>query len=290
MGARRVLLFRAAETDMGLAVDHHRAVGGFRLCHGAVDILGVVAVAMQHGPAGGAEPLPLVGDVGHADLAVDGNVVVVPQHDQLRQPLHPGKADRLMADAFHQAAVTGDDPGVVIDHLLAKARAQAFLGDGEADGIGDALTQRAGRRLDPLGVAIFRVAGGLGAPLAEIADLFQRHVLVAGEVKQRVKQHRPVTGGQDEAVAVGPVRRGGVEFQVLGEEDGRDIGHPHRHAGVAGIGGLDGVHGKRADRGGLRPVFGMLVTQRRNVHRGSFLRCLGWRGDSSNRGKIKRTG
>ena len=40
--------------------------------------------------------------------AVDGDVVVVPQHDELRQFQMPGKIDRLVADAFLQAAVAGD--------------------------------------------------------------------------------------------------------------------------------------------------------------------------------------
>ncbi len=46
--------------------------------------------------------------------------------------------------------------GVVIDELLAVARAQDFFGHGKADGIGDALTQRAGGGFDALGVASIR--------------------------------------------------------------------------------------------------------------------------------------
>jgi hypothetical protein len=34
--------------------------------------------------------------------------VVVPEHDQLVQLQMPGERDRLLADAFHQAAVAGE--------------------------------------------------------------------------------------------------------------------------------------------------------------------------------------
>src|SRR5690606_25866939 len=53
MGAGGVLLLRAAEADMGLAVDEYRAVGGLRRGQRAVDVVGVVAVAGQHRPARG---------------------------------------------------------------------------------------------------------------------------------------------------------------------------------------------------------------------------------------------
>ena len=130
------------------------------------------------------------------------------------------------------------------------------LGERHADGIGEALAERAGGRLDAGGMAVFGVAGGLRAELAEILDLVDRHVLVAGEIEQRIEQHRAVAGRQDEAVAVGPVRVLRIEFQEAREQHGGDVGGAHRQAGMAGIGLLDGIHGKEADRIG-HPV--MLV-------------------------------
>jgi hypothetical protein len=78
------------------------------------------------------------------------------------------------------------------------------LGDGEADRIGDALAERAGGRLDAGGEVVFGVAGGLGAELAELLDLVDRHVLVAEEIERGIEQHRAVAGRQDEAVAIRP--------------------------------------------------------------------------------------
>ena len=74
-----------------------------------------------------------------------------------------------------------------------------------------------------------------------------RHLGVAGEIKQRVEQHRAVPGGEHEAVAVGPVGVGGIELQEAGEQHGGHVGHAHGHAGMAGIGLLHRVHGQRAD-------------------------------------------
>ena len=71
----------------------------------------------------------------------------------------PARRDRLVADAFHQVAVAGDDIGLVIDQLVAEAGIEDALGQRHADGIGDALAQRAGGGLDAGQVAIFGMAG-----------------------------------------------------------------------------------------------------------------------------------
>ncbi len=84
-----------------------------------------------------------------------------------------------------------------------------------ADRVGEALSQRAGRRLDAGRVPVLGVAGGLGAELAEALDLADVHARIAGEIEQRVEQHRAVPGRQHEAVAVGPLGIGGIEAQEL---------------------------------------------------------------------------
>jgi hypothetical protein len=85
------------------------------------------------------------------------------------------------------------------------------------------------------------------AELAEVLDLLHGHVRVAGEMKEGVEQHRAVAGGEHEAVAVGPARRGGVELQEPGEKHGGHVGHAHGHAGMAALRLLHRVHGERAD-------------------------------------------
>jgi len=205
-------------------------------------------------PTCGLEPGVLVGDAGDIDGAVDGDVVVVKEHAKVRQLLHASKANRLMADAFHQAAVASDDVGHVIDDALAVAGALNLFSNRETYGVGDALTKRASRRLNPRRVAVFWVPIGDGTPLAEVFDLLQRHLRIASEIEQGIKQHRAVARRQNETVAVGPVRGLGVKAQVLFKKHRRHIRHADWHACVARVRGSDGIKRERADRGGFVPV------------------------------------
>ncbi|MNV66264.1 hypothetical protein D3C71_1590090 [compost metagenome] len=174
----------------------------------------------------------LVGRVGDRDRAVDRDVVVVPEDDQLVELEVAGKRDGFLADAFHEAAVTGEHIGVVLHQVLAELVAQLTFGDCHADGVGDALAERTGGRLDAGGVAVFRVAGGAGAELAEILDLLDGDVFVARQIEQRIKQHRAMAGRQHEPVAVRPGGILGVEAEEAREEDCRYVSRTHGQAGV----------------------------------------------------------
>ena len=52
---------------------------------------------------------------------------------------------------------------------------------------------------------------------------------------------------QDEPIAIPPTGIGWVVLQVVVPNDFGDIGHPHRHAGMAGIRLLYGIHGQGAN-------------------------------------------
>jgi hypothetical protein len=65
----------------------------------------------------------LVGRIGQRDRPSMEMPLLSQKHDQLVELEMAGKRDRLLADAFHQAAVAGDDIGVVIDQVGAEARA-----------------------------------------------------------------------------------------------------------------------------------------------------------------------
>src|SRR5690606_40504240 len=119
-----------------------------------------------------------------SERAVDGDAVVVVKNDELREAQMARKADRLMAHAFHEVAVRGEHIGVMIDDAAAVTLAEHAFGQRHADGGGDALAEGAGRRLDARRVAIFGVACGPAAELAEIPDFPDRHVLVAEEIVQ----------------------------------------------------------------------------------------------------------
>ena len=118
----------------------------------------------------------------------------------------PGERDRLLADALHQAAVAGEAIGEMIDEIVAIAAIEQPLGERHADGVAETLAERPGGRLDAGGVAIFGVARRARAELAEGLELLDIHVGIAGQIEQRIEQHRAVAGREHEAVAVGPLR------------------------------------------------------------------------------------
>jgi hypothetical protein len=248
-GAR---LLGRAEADGGLAGDQRRAVGRLRLGERGVDRVRVVAVNARGAPAIGLEALHLVGRVGERQRAVDRDAVVVPQDDQAAELQMPGERGRLVADALHEVAVGGEHVGVVVDGLVAELGVEDALREREPDRRGDALAERPGRRLDPGRHEALRVARRLRVELAEALQLVDRDALDAREVEERVEQHRAVPGRQHEAVAVEPVRVGGVVLEVPGEEDGRHVGGAHRQPGMARLRLLDGVHRQRPH--GIRQI------------------------------------
>ena len=82
-------------------------------------------------------------------------------------PQMPGQRNRFVAEALHQAAVAGDDIGIVIDEIVAEARVQQALRQRHADRRGDALPERPGRGLDTRRMAVFGVARRFRSPLPE---------------------------------------------------------------------------------------------------------------------------
>lgn len=66
------------------------------------------------------------------------------------------------------------------------------------------------------------------------------------EVEHGVEEHGTVAAGEDEAVAVEPGGGFGVVLHGASVEEGAEFGAAHGEAGVAGIGGLDRVHGQAA--------------------------------------------
>ena len=203
-------------------------------------------------PTVGFEPLRRVIGEPAGDLAVDRDAIVVVEGDQLAELQRTGERTRLVRDAFHQAAIAEEYPGVVVDDRMPRpvelAGKQGFT-QRHADRIGQPLAERPGRGLDTGGDAVLRMARRLRVQLPECDQLGHRQV-VATQVQQRVQQHRSVPVRQHEPVAVRPSRIGRIMLQVMAPERFGDVGHPHRHAGMPGVGFLDCVHRKYADRVG----------------------------------------
>ena len=251
MGAVGVLLVRRAGRDVGADDDQARAVGDVaRAAHRRLErVEPEVLVQVLHVPAVGLVARADVLGEGELGVALDRDVVVVVEADQLAEPEVAGQRRRLGLDALLHVAVGGDEVGEVRDRLLVRlveARGQHPLAQRHPDRGGDPLPERAGGRLDARHVAVLRVAGARRVELAEALDLVERDV-VARQVERRVEQHRRVPAGEHEAVAARPVGRlGRVAHDARVEQVG-DRRQRHRRARVARVRLLDGVHRQRAD-------------------------------------------
>ena len=75
-------------------------------------------------------------------FTVDGNAVVVVEHDELRQLQRAGECTGFVRDAFHEAAIAEEHPGTVINNSVARAievGSEHFLRQRHAHGIRYAL-------------------------------------------------------------------------------------------------------------------------------------------------------
>jgi hypothetical protein len=130
--------------------------------------------------------------------------------------------------------------------LAVEARCGEACRDRHPHGIAQALPQRARRRLDAAGQLVFRVARRLRAELPEVLELLHRQA-VAGQVEQRVEERRGVAAGEDEAVAVRPVRVVRVVAHVPRPQEIGERRLAERRAGMARLRLLDHVHGQETD-------------------------------------------
>ena len=116
-----------------------------------VEVVGDLA-QFDHVPAVRPEAFRDVVAVGQRGVAVDRDVVVVVDRDQLAEPEMAGQRGGLVRHALHHASVTGDHVGVVVDRVAAEPLAEDPFGERHPDRVRKPLTERTGRDLDPCGV------------------------------------------------------------------------------------------------------------------------------------------
>lgn len=176
------------------------------------------------------------------------DLVVVVQHDQLAEREVSRERGRLRCDTLHQITVPGEDVRMMIDDrlLAVVGGGEMRFGDREADGIADSLTERAGRYLNAGRVMVLGMARCAAEELAERLEIVEREV-IAREVQQRVQECRAVPGAEDEAIAIEPLRIGGIVTQVpcpQGVGDGRGT---KRQAGMSRVRLLHGIDREKTD-------------------------------------------
>jgi hypothetical protein len=101
-------------------------------------------------------------------------------------------------------------------------------------------------------MAVFGMARRQRSELAEALQLIDGHARFAGQIKQRIEQHRAMTGGQDKTVAIRPIWGSGVIFEHLGEQHRGDIGGAHGEPRMTGFRLFHCIHGERAN--GIRHI------------------------------------
>src|SRR5471030_1836679 len=239
------LLVRRTEADGGLAADQRWLSAFTSGFDRSLDLFRVVTVDVaDHLPVVGFETFRRVIGEPAFDFAVDGDAVVIVESNQFTQAQRTGQGTDFVGNTFHHAAITQEHVGVVINDVVARTvelRRHDFFCQGKTYAVGQALAQWTGGGFNARGVAEFRVARGTAVQLAEVFQVIDRQV-VAGQVQQRVNQHRTMTVGHHEAVTVSERWIARVVLQVVTPKYFGDIRHTHRGTGMAAVGFLHGIH------------------------------------------------
>src|SRR5215469_1824478 len=182
MRLRRAGTCRRTEADGRARRDEHGLVARLRRGKRLRHSVGIVAVAGEGVPAHRLEALARIRRFGERGGPVDRDVIVVEEHNEAVEFQMAREARRFLRYAFHQIAVARDYVSAVVDERVAEARIEDSLAERHADGGGDALTERACRRLHAWKMAVFGMAGAWTAQLAEPADVVERGLGVAGQI------------------------------------------------------------------------------------------------------------
>jgi len=223
VGRRRVVLVWRAVADVTVEDDERgtplRLPEDAERVFDAVEVIGVAH----------AQDIPAVshesgGDVlreGEARLPLDRDVVVVVDPAHVVEAEMTGERGRFGRHALHQTSVAAHHVDVVVEDREPRsvvAVGEPLLGDGHAHARRGALPERPRRGFHSRHPVILGVPGRLATDLAKAANVLQRHrrlpqPLVVGihrsrpgQMQDGPEQHRGVTVGEDEPVAVGPDR------------------------------------------------------------------------------------
>ena len=166
-----VLLVWRADADVRARDDEVRlAATEDREIERRADLLGVVTVDVLHVPAVGFVALSDVLREREARVAVDRDVVVVVEEDDVVETEVRGEAAGFAADALHHVAVGGDAEDASREERCAptiEARREHLERRRDADGVRNALPERPGGHLDAGCDVVLGMPRRLRTPLAE---------------------------------------------------------------------------------------------------------------------------
>ena len=179
---------------------------------------------------------------------IKGDGVRIVDQDQIIETKMPGECACFGRDAFLHAAIARQADDVLIENLVLvriEARRRHFCSHCDADGIADALSQRASRTFYSRCVTKFRMARRLAVQLPEPFD-FRHRQIVAAHVQPCVKEHATVTCRKNEIVAIDPARFVRIVFERVAVEYRSHFGATQRKPKVTGFRSLHGVHAQTA--------------------------------------------
>ena len=194
---RRILHVRATEANVISDADERRFfVLRFRQRNSRID-------SFQIGAIFDAQNVPLMrfkastnvfckADIGRA---VDRNVVVIVEHDELAQSQMPSNRRRFGANAFHEATIATNRIRIVIDDVVTGAvitRREVRFGNRKSNGIGNALPEWARRRIDSRRDVVFRVTRRNASHLAELFQIVETD-RISIQMEQSIQKRRSMT-------------------------------------------------------------------------------------------------
>src|SRR6266853_6900017 len=174
-----------------------------------------------------------------------------------------GNGSSFRGNTLHHVAIAAKCPDVVIEQLKSgaiKILRQPALSYGHTHAVGNALSKRSGGCLDARSQTVFWMARRFTAQLPKVLNLVERngqcvenfalwtHFANASEMQQRVQQHRGVSIGEHEAIAIRPDRIFRVIAQKLLPQAIGYRSQRHRSAWVARVCFLYRVHRKSSNR------------------------------------------
>lgn len=146
--------------------------------------IGIVTVNFLGMPVRGAETRGLIVRNGQTCRPVDRHGIIVEKGDQLSQPQMACQRNGLVADPLHEAAVTHEDIGMVVDKIVREACIQKALRERKSYGICETLSQGTGRRFDAWDVPVLGVTRSLASDLSESLDPVDVDPVIADEIEQ----------------------------------------------------------------------------------------------------------
>ena len=242
MTISRIMLSRSTKANVSCSNNQNRSVSYLqRAAINAVNRIKIMTITGEDLPSVALETLLRIVVHRERRRPFDRDAVRIVNENKAVELHRARPAAGLVGNTLLHIAVAAENPRLI-------TRTGLLRGELQARAHGDALTERAGRNFYAAQKTALGVTRAARTELTEILKLIHRKTGNAGKVKKRINERARVTAGKHKTVAPGPfnvIRRGIQKFKPEGD---RKIGHAEGSAGVTGVGLVDHVGTKTANR------------------------------------------